>query len=504
MVTGCDISRYQTPVNFIVMKAAEIDFVICRGYFDEVADLTFPVYHAGAGAVGMIRGVYHFANYRKDPVQQASLLGALYSRYPTELPPALDFEWYSEWETLSRVQALAWIKLYVTRVDSLTGRTCMFYCNRSMLQFLSPLPDWLKVRALWISCPDPVADPGHGEFNKWTFWQYTYKGDGPAYGVTSLDLDMDRFNGTLAELKAFCGIQPDELETPDTTEGVEPMTDWKLNARGVHIPKDKPAPILEPYDFVVAEIGTTFHANVQAAHDEKIPIFLFAPSMLDKSRVDQGPDVVDWKPGAQPIIKELDKYILVNGVKRAIHGIVIDCSAIDNGEGKPLSGWWIATYSDWLLNEIYKRYTIPVYMYMNGQPMNAVNTEGAILINNLIDEWGICVVSPTATIDGWPVAAAKPSMPTHVDASITQWYLWLYKTVSPMLWLYNGTVSALYKELNFADVPPILADGDDTDQTPITDKQVAELWLAVKQNTTAIEALKVLVTKIVTRLTTPL
>jgi len=263
------------------------------------------------------------------------------------------------------------------------------------------------------------------------------------------------------------------------------MTDWKTKARGVHLRANEQAGSLAEYDFVVADVGDKFTDNVQAAYDAHKPIMLFAPSMLSRAVVDMGPDVVDWKPNAQPIIKELDRYILSNGVKRVIHGIIIDASVTDNGEGKALSSWWIATYTDWLLNEIFKRYAIPVYLYQNKDPMRIANTDGVQLLISLMDEWGICTVSPAPVTDGYPVDTAKPVLPPNVDDGMVQWWLWLYKvaTNEPWLWLYNGTKDALYKDLNFTDTDDTTTDDpgneDDTTTEGTTDLSDHEMITAI-------------------------
>lgn len=256
------------------------------------------------------------------------------------------------------------------------------------------------------------------------------------------------------------------------------MTEWTGNARGVHFSGNEKATDLSQYDFVVSEIGDMFTSNVQVAHDAGIPILLFAPSMLDKSRVDMGPDIVDWKAHAQPIVKELDKYILVNGIKRVISGIIIDCSATDNGEGKLLTSWWISQYSDWLLDVIYKKYEIPVYLYMNSSPMKSANTEGAQMINNLLYEWGICTVSRAAIKSGFPVPNSKPSLPPKVDESYVHWWFWLYGMIGETgLWLYNGDKTALYNDLSFKAADPDVIDGVvgeiTDDQCDIMDLQAA-------------------------------
>jgi hypothetical protein len=50
----------------------------------------------------------------------------------------------------------------------------------------------------------------------WRFWQYSADGNrqGSNHGVLSWDVDLDVFNGTVAELRAWAGVG-DALEEPE-------------------------------------------------------------------------------------------------------------------------------------------------------------------------------------------------------------------------------------------------------------------------------------------------
>ena len=216
MIKGVDISRYQTPVNFATMKAGGIEFAIFRGYFDTIADKTFPVYHADAVKEGLIRGVYHFVDYRDNPVSQAALLGLLYNQYPCEAGAWCDLEYYQPFGTFTRANILSWLYRYFSEVEDKTGRVCGLYANANMVaSVLKPVPRWLLEKPLWIAhWGNSLTAPLIGEWPSWVFWQHTDKGDGKALGVSSLDLDMDRYNGSLSDLRAWCGM---EVITPMLT-----------------------------------------------------------------------------------------------------------------------------------------------------------------------------------------------------------------------------------------------------------------------------------------------
>ncbi len=54
----------------------------------------------------------------------------------------------------------------------------------------------------------------------WTFWQWTDKGDGLAFGMESKGLDMNWFNGTEQELRKWAGVEPGPPPEPSLEEKV--------------------------------------------------------------------------------------------------------------------------------------------------------------------------------------------------------------------------------------------------------------------------------------------
>jgi GH25 family lysozyme M1 (1,4-beta-N-acetylmuramidase) len=45
-------------------------------------------------------------------------------------------------------------------------------------------------------------------WTNWSFWQYTDRADGEMFGCESASVDMNFFNGTIADLQSFCKIAP--------------------------------------------------------------------------------------------------------------------------------------------------------------------------------------------------------------------------------------------------------------------------------------------------------
>lgn len=216
MIKGCDISRWQSPADFAKMKASGIEFALFRGYFDDQFDKTFPTYHEGAVKAGILRGVYHFVDYRDQAEQQGGYLADLYKQYPCEAGTWCDLEYYNLFGTFTRNNILNWLYRYFSTVEAKTGRVCGLYANANMVaSVLKPVPRWLLEKPLWIAhWGNGLTAPLIGEWASWVFWQWTDKGDGVAHGVSSKGLDLDRYNGTLSDLRKWCGL--DEI-TPTLT-----------------------------------------------------------------------------------------------------------------------------------------------------------------------------------------------------------------------------------------------------------------------------------------------
>jgi len=261
--------------------------------------------------------------------------------------------------------------------------------------------------------------------------------------------------------------------------------DYKKFARGIYVKGNQIISIekASQYDFIVGEIGSNCANTIQVAHDVDIPFILFTPSMLGRAVIDQGPDVAEWKTENQPCIKELDRAIYSNGVKRIIHAIMVDCSAVEDEKGKPISAWWITVYSDWLLKKIWQRYGIPVYLYMNKQPYALANSDGREMLISLIAEWGLCTVTQVQVIDGYPAPQTQPDI-IYNDTDLISLYFWLYNTGADWQWLYMENVDRLRAVMGM------------TDSTENTSMSNDDLWETLREQERRINDLTARIAKL--------
>jgi MYXO-CTERM domain-containing protein len=199
-VNGIDVSQYDTAVDWPTAKAAGIDFAFMR-VSDGIAypDPAFAGYWSGARAAGVIRGAYQYFRPDVDPVQQADLLAsAMGTLLPGDLPPVLDLEVADGVSTTGVVTA---VNAWIAEVEAKTGRSPIIYAGLYSWPTLTGGADETQY-PLWIAqyttaaCPDIPAP-----WTQWLFWQHS--DTGVVDGVTSSQLDLDVFNGTLDQLETF-------------------------------------------------------------------------------------------------------------------------------------------------------------------------------------------------------------------------------------------------------------------------------------------------------------
>ena len=227
-IIGPDVSFYQddpgTPngINFTRMNQAA-DFVIIRAGQHLYADSDFKDNWRRAKEAGLPRGSYWFYDSRADPKQQAELWVSLLEGDMGELPLFADIEEnykgeFSGWRH--------W-KDFLDRLKSLAGSkeigiyTAYYYwldnapiTQAGELEYFHRYPLWIANYGV----EQPLV-PKPWVAGEWLFWQFTAMGDGLAYGVESLDIDLDYFNGDAQAFASRFNVPvPDEdPPLPDPT-----------------------------------------------------------------------------------------------------------------------------------------------------------------------------------------------------------------------------------------------------------------------------------------------
>ena len=217
--SGPDISFYQDnddnpgTIDFEKMKALS-DFVIIRAGQNTWHDPKFKLFWKNSKKAGLARGSYWFYDSRSKPKDQAKLWRDVLGDDRGELPLCADFEEryggpYEGWEKW--YSFLEYLKQYMPEKE------IVVYTNYYYWKENAPNPntqpdslEYFHQYPLWVAryqASKPLVPAPWGE-DEWTFWQYTEHGDGPAYGVESLGIDLNYFNGTPEEFIDRFDIKP--------------------------------------------------------------------------------------------------------------------------------------------------------------------------------------------------------------------------------------------------------------------------------------------------------
>ncbi|MCZ2127414.1 MAG: SH3 domain-containing protein [Anaerolineales bacterium] len=227
-IIGPDVSFYQddtqTPqgINFFKMRE-NASFVIVRSGQNLWKDRDFTINWRESKAAGLPRGSYWFYDSRIDPKQQAELWASLFEGDFGELPLWGDFEdlyngqfkgWKHWYAFLERLKQLIPAK---KEIGVYTG---YYYWRENTVNVGIPAAslNYFKQYPLWIANYNVSKPLVPAPWDNWTLWQYTDKGDGAAFGVESLNIDMNYFNGDWEAFKKRFDIG-DIIQPPPPTPG---------------------------------------------------------------------------------------------------------------------------------------------------------------------------------------------------------------------------------------------------------------------------------------------
>ena len=228
-VLGLDVSFWQdaagTPqqINFKKAKENGANFIVIRASQDLTIDPDLEYNIINAKKEDLITGMYHFYDYRKSASIQAAHFAKLCLQYKPSFA-VLDFEQHRDWPLPLWGSTLKGIKIFMDRFESLCDIPLLFYTNPSMLKYYftyARIPQWLLEHDLWIAQYPGEVDidtfvPSFSPWTTWRIWQFTDRLDGIAFGMESKQVDGNRFNGSLEDLKSWLkiGETPEEPEPP--------------------------------------------------------------------------------------------------------------------------------------------------------------------------------------------------------------------------------------------------------------------------------------------------
>jgi GH25 family lysozyme M1 (1,4-beta-N-acetylmuramidase) len=224
---GMDISSWQhlggRSIDWQSVRAAGHSFTIIKA--TEGTGYVNP-YFAGdsvaATSVGLVRAAYHYARPTRPVVTDATAEARYFVATagtlagPGVLPPVLDLE---ETGGLSPAELIQWTTSWLATVKQLTGRAPMIYTYRYFWSVDMAGTSAFVGYPLWLADYNATFGGTVGGWPKWSVWQYTAGATVPGvYGK----VDMNRFNGTTADLLALANGAPVAPPAPPSTTGLAP------------------------------------------------------------------------------------------------------------------------------------------------------------------------------------------------------------------------------------------------------------------------------------------
>ena len=229
---GKDVAYYQGAIDPAINEIAE-DFMIVRSGYGGVQDKKFFEYYH-LSLLNPVRGIYHYHSSALDWKAEAD--------HYLRLVQGKNYHFnVLDLERPHNVVGKSWVKgagQWLEYVKYFTGKPTLYYTNIDVYEnVLSLYADWLHSYNLWIAQyaatrwipwlntvptderKQPRLPKGATEYR---LWQFSADGNkrGKAAGVQSRDIDLDVYNGSLDDVKAWLRIdqQPEPEPAPKSIE----------------------------------------------------------------------------------------------------------------------------------------------------------------------------------------------------------------------------------------------------------------------------------------------
>ncbi len=197
-VIGIDISKWNGSWDAQKAKAAGAHFVFVKASQACFSDPRFTENWKNAREAGLLRGAYHFLDYTQPALDQAKYFVSLLKDDPGELPAVVDFEQPRDDNNVNIPKS--YLRQFVEYLQS-SGNSPIIYTSPSFWKTYGDSSTYWYQFPLWIAnytlAAAPIVPP---PWLSWEFWQFSKKGPGQLFGSEALDIDINRFNGSLEEL----------------------------------------------------------------------------------------------------------------------------------------------------------------------------------------------------------------------------------------------------------------------------------------------------------------
>jgi lysozyme len=201
---GIDLSAGDGTWDAAKAKSAGISFMYTKAT-QQTVDSTYYRNMQAAKDNGILRGAFHYFDFRVNELVQAKLFCDTIKADKGELPPCIDYEQIPTGLTKDAAQGKLWNM--VCAVEAQLGVKPLIYTGYyHWADWGSTATGWTKYTLwlAWWAAESVVKVPP--PWTKWTFWQTIGNAHGPDYGCQALGIDLDLFNGTVDELLAFANV----------------------------------------------------------------------------------------------------------------------------------------------------------------------------------------------------------------------------------------------------------------------------------------------------------
>jgi GH25 family lysozyme M1 (1,4-beta-N-acetylmuramidase) len=230
-----DISKWQGTIHPARMKAAGVDGVMLRAgyatsggsYRDERVDVFAPALEAE----GIPYGLYWYFHPARPVGEQFATFRAAVNQHGYQLRLALDLEETAGVDSSTAAKAGEFAALMAKEYPLPAGKKHLIYTSLGYWRDRLGSPAWGANCDLWIAAWTEAASPlVPVPWSTWALWQYTSDGDGPAHGVGSARVDLNRFNGDAAGFAAWQATeQPPPFEAALWADSLNKRTEWGWN-----------------------------------------------------------------------------------------------------------------------------------------------------------------------------------------------------------------------------------------------------------------------------------
>jgi GH25 family lysozyme M1 (1,4-beta-N-acetylmuramidase) len=215
---GIDIAYYELNYNPVPKPPRLVDFAIIRSSYGLIEDTGFRRMLPGVLAASA-KGAYHYPSSAIAWKPQADFFIKL-------MDGKFDFWAWDVEKSFNTSSIIYGVVPAMNYIKQVTGKPGLLYLNPDMWRtwYLPIQKDLLQfdiwlAHYQWIRNPEAAPTyfniPGCSNMRRdWKFWQYDDKGmggRGKEFGVGSLGLDLNVFNGTKEEMLAWLKITPPRI-----------------------------------------------------------------------------------------------------------------------------------------------------------------------------------------------------------------------------------------------------------------------------------------------------